>query len=276
MPFGLLSISISFATIPVVQNLFQMALVYSFAAAVYQAVCLVVHPTTHLRTPLTLRAGQHSRPHAHCAAARRTRWASPERHQCSLWRRLPSCACCAPHAVAFAGKVEPAGIILGHQLRCAACNRHAWAPSAVGQTTETVLPPQCRFWPEFAASAHLVVTMRMMCPSLMAPRKVSIARLVLHNWNGAHYPPLLPHSGAANMVEVPVGARRSRHGARRLQRRGAQACLQRPQLPSTRTPCPYRRRTASAPGCIHTPCRFPGLAQQPRPMPCHCSGVPSL
>jgi hypothetical protein len=38
MPFGLLSISISFATIPVVQNLFQMALVYSFAAAVYQAV----------------------------------------------------------------------------------------------------------------------------------------------------------------------------------------------------------------------------------------------
>ena len=38
MPFGLLSISVSFATIPVVQNLFQMALVYSFAAAVYQAV----------------------------------------------------------------------------------------------------------------------------------------------------------------------------------------------------------------------------------------------
>ena len=38
MPFGLLSISASFATIPVVQNLFQMALVYSFAAAVYQAV----------------------------------------------------------------------------------------------------------------------------------------------------------------------------------------------------------------------------------------------
>lgn len=38
MPFGLLSICVSFATIPVVQNLFQMALVYSFAAAVYQAV----------------------------------------------------------------------------------------------------------------------------------------------------------------------------------------------------------------------------------------------
>ena len=38
MPFGLLSISASFAAIPVVQNLFQMAVVYSFAAAVYQAV----------------------------------------------------------------------------------------------------------------------------------------------------------------------------------------------------------------------------------------------
>jgi hypothetical protein len=44
MPFGLLSISASFATIPVVQNLFQMALVYSFAAAVYQAVRRRVHP----------------------------------------------------------------------------------------------------------------------------------------------------------------------------------------------------------------------------------------
>ena len=45
MPFGLLSISVSFATIPVVQNLFQMALVYSFAAAVYQAVRRVVRST---------------------------------------------------------------------------------------------------------------------------------------------------------------------------------------------------------------------------------------
>jgi hypothetical protein len=38
MPAGLLSISASFATIPAVTNLVQLCLVYSFAAAVYQAV----------------------------------------------------------------------------------------------------------------------------------------------------------------------------------------------------------------------------------------------
>jgi hypothetical protein len=48
MPFGLLSISASFATIPVVQNLFQMALVYSFAAAVYQAVRRTHAPAARL------------------------------------------------------------------------------------------------------------------------------------------------------------------------------------------------------------------------------------
>ena len=37
MPGGLLSISASFATIPVVTSLLQLSLVYSFAAAVYQA-----------------------------------------------------------------------------------------------------------------------------------------------------------------------------------------------------------------------------------------------
>lgn len=46
MPGGLLSISLSFATIPVVTSLFQLAVVYSFAAAVYQAVrCLLLTPT---------------------------------------------------------------------------------------------------------------------------------------------------------------------------------------------------------------------------------------
>jgi hypothetical protein len=38
MPGGLLAISASFATIPAVTSLFQLALVYSFAAVVYQAV----------------------------------------------------------------------------------------------------------------------------------------------------------------------------------------------------------------------------------------------
>ena len=40
MPGGLVAISASFATIPVVTNLVQLALVYSFAAALYQAVRL--------------------------------------------------------------------------------------------------------------------------------------------------------------------------------------------------------------------------------------------
>jgi len=39
MPGGLLAIAASFATIPAVHSLLQLALVYSFAAAVYQAVC---------------------------------------------------------------------------------------------------------------------------------------------------------------------------------------------------------------------------------------------
>lgn len=40
LPGGLLSISASFAAVPATTTLLQLALVYSFAAAVYQAVRL--------------------------------------------------------------------------------------------------------------------------------------------------------------------------------------------------------------------------------------------
>jgi hypothetical protein len=151
MPGGLLAISASFATIPVVTSLAQLALVYSFAAAVYQAVRARITRCTessaslcwlHLRAHVILHAGQHRGAHAHRAAARRPRGAAPgthahcsphlplshvrrstERHQRALRGGVAAGARGAPHAVARCRTHESACVVLGHQRRGAAGGR---------------------------------------------------------------------------------------------------------------------------------------------------------